>query len=103
MRQIPPNVHARNVDIVGFCAKWRIVELALFGSAARGELRPDSDIDVMLAFEPDAPWSLLDLAWMKRELEDMMSRSVVLVEKGTIRNPYRLRSINRDLTVLYAA
>ena len=35
-----------------FCRKWRIVELSLFGSALRAELTPQSDVDVLVAFEP---------------------------------------------------
>lgn len=79
------------------------MEFALFGSAARGELRPDSDIDVMVQFGSGETWSLLDLVAMKLELEALFARSVDLVEKGTVRNPFRLRTINRDATVLYAA
>ena len=89
--------------IAEFCHRWKIGELALFGFAARGELRPDSDIDVMVAFAPDARWSLFDLGGMQQELRDLFGRDVDLVEKGTIRNPFRRRSILRDLTVIYAA
>ncbi len=86
-----------------FCGRWKIVELALFGSAARGELRPDSDIDLMVTFAAEAAWSLFDLAGMQRELAEILGRDVDLVERGTIRNPFRRRSVSRDLTVIYAA
>jgi predicted nucleotidyltransferase len=100
---IHPSLNVSRETIAEFCRKWQIVEFALFGSAARGELRPDSDIDVMVQFGPSETWSLLDLARMKLELEAMLGRSVDLIEKGTIRNPFRQRTISRDLTVLYAA
>jgi predicted nucleotidyltransferase len=86
-----------------FCRRWKITELALFGSAARGELRPESDVDVMVTFAPDVRWSLFDLGAMQQELTTLFGRDVDLVEKGTIRNPFRRRSIARDLTVVYAA
>jgi hypothetical protein len=44
--------------LADFCRRWRIIELALFGSALRGDFRPDSDIDVLVTFDPDANWSL---------------------------------------------
>ena len=90
-------------DTAEFCRRWRIRELAVFGSAARGELRPDSDIDVMVEFEPEAQLGLLQLVRIKHELEDAIGRPVDVIEKGTIRNPYRKASIERDLTIVYAA
>lgn len=94
---IPPE------QVADFCRRHEIVELALFGSAARGEMRPESDVDVMVTFVPDAHWDLYDYAEMQRELELIFGRPVDLVEKGTIVNPHRERTIMRDLTILYAA
>jgi len=89
--------------IAAFCDRWSIVELALFGSVARGEERPDSDVDLMARFAPGEDWDLHDLGRMKVELETLFGRDVDLVEQGTIQNPYRRERIERDLTVLYAA
>ena len=66
-------------------------------------MRPDSDIDVMVEFEPDAELGLFELVRLKQELEDAIGREVDVIEKGTIRNPYRKASIERDLTVVFAA
>ncbi len=77
--------------------------MEIFGSAARGELRPESDVDVMLTFEPEAQWSLYDLVDMQDELAGIFRRNVDIVESGSVRNPYRARSIERDLHVVYAA
>ncbi len=91
-------------DALGaFCRSHGIVELAVFGSGARGELRPDSDIDVMARFLPSAHWDLYDFVAMRDELAAIFGRDVDLVEAGTIQNPYRRRNIERDLTVVYAA
>ncbi len=90
-------------EVAEFCRRHKIVELAMFGSAARGELRPDSDIDLMVTFAADAELSLFDFADMQRELAQILGRDVDLVQRGTIRNPFRLRSIERDLTVVYTA
>jgi len=89
--------------IADFCRRWHIREFAVFGSAARGELRPDSDVDVMVEFKPEARWSLLDVVGAQLELEELFGREVDLLTKGTIENPFRRHSIMRDLTVVYAA
>ena len=89
--------------IADFCGHRRIVRMEIFGSAARGELRAESDIDVMLTFQPDAPWSLYDIVDMQDELAGLFGRHVDIVESGSVRNPYRARSIEHDLQVVYAA
>jgi uncharacterized protein len=48
-------------EIKTFCQKWQIVEFALFGSALRDDFCPDSDLDVLVSFSPNAPWTLIDL------------------------------------------
>ena len=57
----------------------------------------------MVTFAPDARWTLLTFAEIQLELEEIFGRKVDLTERGRIRNPYRRRSIERDLTVVYAA
>jgi predicted nucleotidyltransferase len=82
--------------IAEFCRKWRITEFSLFGSVLRDDFRPDSDVDVMVSFTPEAGWSLLDLARMEQELETLFDRPVDLVERSGIersRNPFRKRSV----------
>ena len=85
------------------CRKWRVRELSLFGSALRDDFGADSDVDVLVSFAPDAPWSLWDLMEMKAELEDLFGRPVDLVEKEALRNPWRKREILRTYEVVYAA
>ncbi|MCX7014468.1 MAG: nucleotidyltransferase family protein [Candidatus Sumerlaeota bacterium] len=85
-----------------FCRKWKITEFALFGSVLRDDFRPDSDVDVLVTFAPDAPWSLWDLVDIREELEQIIGRSVDLVEKDALRNPYRRHEILRTHEVIYA-
>lgn len=89
--------------IKAFCQRWRVTEFALFGSVARGEVRPESDVDVLVTFAPDAGWSLFDLVEMQEELEVMFGREVHLVERGGLRNPFRRHEILRSMEVVYAA
>jgi hypothetical protein len=67
-----------------FCRRWKITELALFGSILRQDFRDDSDIDVLVTFAPDAGWSLLDHAAMSEELEQLLGRKVDLVSRRAI-------------------
>jgi predicted nucleotidyltransferase len=89
--------------IAVFCRRWGVSELALFGSAARRELRPDSDVDVMVRFNPESSHSVWDLVAMKDALSEIFGRPVDLLEADSIRNPFRRRTVQRDLTVIYAA
>lgn len=86
-----------------FSEKWRIVELALFGSVVADDFGPDSDIDVLVVFEPDAGWSLFDLLDMRDELQAILGREIDLVEKAALRNPFRRYEILRTRKVIYAA
>ena len=89
-----------------FAARWKVSELALFGSARRGELRPDSDIDLLVTFAPDAGWSLLDHVRMQEELSEMLERKVDLVSRRGIersRNYIRRKAILESAEVIYAA
>jgi predicted nucleotidyltransferase len=85
------------------CRDWRVRELALFGSVIREDFGPDSDVDVLVTFEDDAPWSLWDLMRLREELVDLFGRPVDLVERDAIRNPFRRDSILNSHRVVYAA
>ena len=89
--------------IAAFCRRWKIAEFGFFGSVLRDDFGPDSDIDVLVEFEPDAPWSLLDVVRMQEELKDMLGREVDLVEKIGLRNPFRRHEILKSKQVVYVA
>lgn len=89
-----------------FCRKWKITGFALFGSVLREDFRPDSDIDVLVSFEPDARWSLMDVVEMQDELETLLGRKVDLVERRAIErseNYIRRRYILDSAEPLYVA
>lgn len=89
--------------LADLCERWRIRELSVFGSVARGSSRRDSDVDLLVTFDPDAPWSTLEIVDLREELASLFGRKVDLIEEKAIRNPYRKASILRDKSVLYAA
>lgn len=98
-----PKIHIDIDKIAIFCRKWKITEFAVFGSVLREDFRPDSDVDVLVSFERNAGWSLVDIVEMKDELELVLGREVDLVEKGAVRNPFRRHAIMTNREVLYAA
>ncbi len=86
-----------------FCVKWRIRELALFGSVLSEAFRPDSDVDVLVSFLPDSGISLFDMVVMTEELSEAFGRKVDLVEKEGLENPFLRRAILPSRKVIYAA
>jgi predicted nucleotidyltransferase len=89
--------------IKDFCRRWKISEFSLFGSVLREDFGPESDVDVLVSFDPDIPWSLFDWIDMIEELKEIFGREVDLVEKSGLRNPFRRREIIENRQVVYAA
>ena len=90
--------------LAALCRKYHVRRLGLFGSAARGELSPQSDVDLLIEFEPGNAPSL----WAEPEMREAFGalfggRRVDLVPPQVMENPYRRKSILRDLRVLYEA
>jgi predicted nucleotidyltransferase len=91
-------------DRIGaFCRKWRVKELAIFGSALRGDFGFDSDVDVLVELERDHGLSLYDWVDMIDELKGIFGRDVDLVAKEGLKNPFRRREILRTAEVIYAS
>jgi predicted nucleotidyltransferase len=80
--------------IADFCRKHRIRRLALFGSILRDDFRPESDVDVLVEFEPDARVGLITLAGIEIELGDMLGRKVDLNTPGFLSPSYRDRVLS---------
>lgn len=86
------------------CRRWRITELALFGSVLRDDFGPESDVDVMVVFEPDAPWSYFDWPDIQDDLSAALGgRTIDLVERRSIVNPWIRQSALAGRRVMYAA
>ena len=88
-----------------FCKKWKIRKLELFGSVLRDDFRPDSDVDVLATFAPNAALSLFDLVDAESELEDIFGRSVDLLDRSSVEqseNWIRRRRIVESARVIYA-
>ena len=89
-----------------FCFKWQVTEMAVFGSALRQDFRPESDIDLLVAFAPDVRRKLWDMMDMEEELRGLLGRGVDIVERNVVeksRNYIRRREILSSAQVIYAA
>ena len=92
--------------IAEFCKRWNVSEFAIFGSALRADFRPDSDIDVLVSFAPDAKVSLFDMVHMQDELKQIFSRDVDLISKRgveTSRNYLRRKAILESAQVIHVS
>ncbi|MBT3601711.1 MAG: hypothetical protein HOE48_08460 [Candidatus Latescibacteria bacterium] len=101
--------HRLNISIdalTGFCQKWDIDKLGVFGSVLREDFKPESDLDFLVAFSQDADWGMLDHVAMQQELEQLSGRKVDLVtEKALNRsnNWIRQREIRETVNQIYPA
>lgn len=105
-RDAVPQVEIDRQRLVEFCGKWRITELSLFGSVLREDFGPDSDVDVLVTFSPEASWSLFDLVEMQEELAGIFCREVDLVEREAVErseNYIRRHYILSSAETVYAA
>jgi predicted nucleotidyltransferase len=96
------DVEVDQTELADVCQRYRVRELSLFGSAARGEMRPDSDIDLLVEFLPDAEVGLLEHAGLMLDLQRLLGRKVDLVSKKGLKpriRPYVLA----DARLVYAA
>jgi predicted nucleotidyltransferase len=90
--------------LAAICRKYGIKKMSLFGSAARDELRPDSDVDLMVEFKPSSKTTYFDFARMQDDLSPLFGkREVHVAGPEILENPYRRKSILPDLKILYEA
>ena len=101
-----PRIALDRQQVTQFCERWKVVELALFGSVLREDFQPDSDVDVLVTFAPDAHWSLFDHVTMEDELSAIFGRKVDLVSRPAVEsseNYIRRRHILANLETIYVA
>ena len=99
-------INVSREELAQFCRRWQIREFCFFGSVLRTDFRPDSDVDVLVSFEPSAQWTLFDLVAIKQELEDLFQRKVDLLTRRSVEassNWIRRQSILETAECVYAA
>ena len=96
------DVEVDEAKLASLCQRYQVRELSLFGSAARGEMRPDSDIDLLVEFLPDAQVDLVDYAGLMLDLSRLLGRKVDLVSKNGLK-PLIRNSVLEEARIVYAA
>ncbi|HEY3295437.1 MAG TPA: nucleotidyltransferase domain-containing protein [bacterium] len=101
-----PRIPIDKEKIAAFCQKWKIVEFSLFGSVLTEDFRPDSDVDVMVKFSDDAPWTIFDMVDLENELAQIVGRDVDVVTRPALersKNYILRRNILSNLRTYYGA
>lgn len=105
--QMPmPAVIAQHADeLARLCAKYNVLRLEVFGSAASGAYRPThSDLDFLVEFRPLPPGAYADSYFgLLAALERLFGSPVDLVVAKAVKNPYFLESVNQTRTLVYEA
>src|SRR5215471_1051698 len=79
------DVKVDEVALAELCRRYHVGELSVFGSAARGEMRQDGDIDLLVEFLPEAEVDLVDHAGLMLDLAELLGRKVDLVSKNGLK------------------
>jgi len=101
----PPSIDQLRTIVGAVCANRKVARVDAFGSIARNEARPGSDIDLLIEFIPDFNAGLLEMGAIKEDLEDRLGCPIDLVSRPAVersRNPYRRKSILEKLVPVYA-
>ncbi len=102
-QDLDTNVAFSKTAVSALCHRWKIRELALFGSVLRDDFGQDSDLDILVTFADDANWGLLDHVQMENEFEGLFGRDVDLITKRAVeqsRNWLRRQEILSNSQVL---
>ncbi len=105
MTALTSNIKLPLEQIQQFCRRWHMTEFALFGSVLRDDFRPDSDIDVLVTFDPQFNRGLAETLQMRQELQTLFGRPVDLIVKAAIErseNWLRRQHILKSAQVIYA-
>jgi len=88
--------------IDAICRSHYVARLCIFGSAASGNMKKNSDVDVLVKFsDMDLYYYLENLLSLKTELEKIFNRPVDILEEQALNNPYLKNSIDRNKILIY--
>lgn len=102
-RQIYDRLGITPEQLAEFCQHWQIVELALFGSILRDDFNPNSDVDILVTFQPNHSWGL-EFIQMREQLSTLFNRPVDLMTRNSIVNSHnvlRRQNILNSAEVIY--
>ena len=88
-------------ELADFCRRWKVIRLSLFGSVSREDFGPDSDLDVLVEFEPGHVPGLAFFT-MERELSELLGRKVDLNTPGWLSEHFR-DQVMAEATLYYVS
>lgn len=91
------------VQLMEFCKSNGIIALYLFGSYARNDATPSSDMDLLVEFNEKLELSYLDVLKLKQKLEAITGTHIDLLEQQALKNPLRRQRIMNERVLLYAS
>lgn len=100
------SINIQKEKLSEICKRYKIIELALFGSALREDFTNKSDIDILVEFMPDSGITLFNIVDLKDEFEKLFGRDVDIVPKNAVkksRNYLRKNAILKNYKVIYAS
>ncbi len=97
-----PRIPIQKNELAAFCRRNQITQLALFGSVLSERFGPDSDVDVLVTFSPEARIGFLAFGRIQRELSNLLQRPVDLVPLEGLK-PVIRQSVLDNAEVVYAA
>ena len=99
--RIATDIEIADSDLLEICRKYGVKELAVFGSAARGEMCPESDVDFLVEFREEARPGLIGLSALGREFSRVLGRRVDVAVKAALK-PLVRNEILSEAHVIYA-
>ncbi len=106
LKELLQNFPLTKKEVAEFCQKWQVTEFALFGSILRDDFTPNSDVDILVTFAPQAGRSLFDLIQMRDELKQLLGRKVDVLTKQSVEqnhNWLRKQNILNSAQVIYVS
>ncbi len=106
LKEPPLNFPLTKEEVIEFCQKWQITELALFGSILRDDFTANSDVDILVTFAPQARRSLFDLIQMRDELKQLLGRKVDVLTRKSVEQSHnwlRKQNILNSARVIYVS
>ncbi len=100
--ELRPGLHAPDAALAETCERYNVRELAIFGSSARGDFRPDGDLDMPVDFREGAPVGLVEFAGLQEELQALLGLKVDLVPKRGLK-PLVRGVVLSEARTLYSA
>ncbi len=95
------NIDQKKIKV--FCQKWKIQELAIFGSFLRADFNDKSDVDILISFAPNINWGF-EIAELREELSQIFNRNIDILSKRSLemsKNKFKRDEILNSCIVIY--